>query len=174
MWLVIAAILTGVLRGHASAFPSEIKAVCKTGRLAVLTIITFSMMAELLSGSGIADGLARGLFAALGRWAIVLTPIISAVSGALANGGSIANGLFMASQVSLATQGGLNVALVMALQQIATLSLQMVSPVRMSIVCSLAGTPGRERDAYRAILPFAAATVAGLLISSLLIAIRVL
>src|SRR5258708_39785143 len=62
-WLVIAAILTGVLQGHASAFPSEIKAVWKTGRLAVLTIIIVSMMAELLSGSGIADGLASGLFA---------------------------------------------------------------------------------------------------------------
>ena len=47
--------------------PGEIKAVWKTGRLAVLTIIIFSMMAELLSASGIADGLARGLFAALGR-----------------------------------------------------------------------------------------------------------
>jgi lactate permease len=173
-WLVIAAILTGVLRGHASAFPSEIKAVWKTGRLAVLTIIIFSMMAELLSASGIADGLARGLFAALGRWAIVLTPIVSAVSGALANSGSVANGLFMASQVSLATEAGLNVALVMALQHMAALSLQMVSPVRMSIVCSLAGTPGREWGAYRAMLPFAAATVAVLLIASFLIAVRAL
>jgi lactate permease len=173
-WLVVGAILTGVLRGYASAFPSEIKAVWKTGRLAVLTIIIFSMMAELLSGSGIADGLARGLFAALGRWAIVLTPIISAVSGALANSGSVANGLFMASQVSLATEAGLNVALVIALQHTAALSLQMVSPVRMSIVCSLAGTAGYERDAYKVMLPFVVAVVAVLLISSCLIAIRVL
>ena len=173
-WLVVAAILTGALRGHASAFPGEIRAVWKRGRLAVLTIITFSMMAELLSGSGVADGLARGLFAALGRWAIVLTPIISAVSGALANSGSVANGLFMASQASLATEAGLNVALVIALQHMAALSLQMVSPVRMSIVCSLAGTPGRERDAYRVMLSFIAATVTVLLISSILIAIRLL
>jgi lactate permease len=173
-WLVIAAILTGVLRGHASAFPSEIKAAWKTGRLAVLTIIIFSMMAEVLSGSGIADGLARGLFSALGRWAIVLTPIVSAVSGALGNSGSVANGLFMASQVSLATEAGLNVVLVMALQHLAALSLQMVSPVRMSIVCSLAGTPGLERDVYKATLPFVAVMVAGLLFSSFLVAIRVL
>jgi len=118
--------------------------------------------------------LARGLFAALGRWAIVLTPIVSAASGALANSGSVANGLFMASQVSLATEAGLNAALVMALQHMAALSLQMVSPVRMSIVCSLAGTPGREREAYKAMLPFVVAIVAVLLISSFLIAIRVL
>ena len=60
--------------------------------------------------------------------------------------------LFMASR-TLATEAGLNVALVMALQHMAALSLQMVSPIRISIVCRLAGTPGRERDAYKAMLP---------------------
>lgn len=168
-WLVVAAILTGLLRGHSSAFPTEIKATWKTGHLAVLTIIAFSMMAELLSGSGIAGGLASGLFAALGRWSIVLTPIISAVFGALANSGNAANGLFMASQVTLATEAGLNVAAVIALQHIAALSLNMVSPVRMSIVCSLAGTPGRERDIYRVMLPYALVIVFVLLAASLLI-----
>lgn len=173
-WLVVAAILTGLLRGHRSAFPAEIKAAWKTGRLAVLTIITFSMMAELLSGSGIAEGLASGLFSAFGRWSIVLTPVISAVFGALANSGNAANGLFMASQVSLATEAGLNLAAVIALQHIAALSLNMVSPVRMSIVCSLAGTPGRERDAYRVMTPYAAAIVVVLLVSSLMIALKLL
>lgn len=169
-WLVAAAVLTGVLRGHTSAFPSEIRAAWGTGRLAVLTIITFSMMAELLSGSGIAAGLARGLFEALGRWAIVLTPIISAVFGALANSGNAANGLFMASQVSLASEAGLNPAAVVALQHMAALSLNMVSPVRMSIVCGLAGLLGRERDAWHAMLPFALAAMGVLLLAALLIA----
>ena len=171
-WLVVAAILTGVLRGHSYAFPEEIRAAWKTGRLAVLTIIMFSMMAELLSGSGIAEGLARGMFETLGRWSVVLTPMISAVFGALANSGSAANGLFMASQVSLATEAGLNVPAVIALQNVASLSLSMVSPVRMSIVCSLAGTPGREREVYRAMLPFVAMMVVVLLIASILIGSR--
>lgn len=107
-WLVVGALLTGLLRGHSSAFPKEIRAVWKTGRLAVLTIITFAMMAELLSGSGIAQGLARGMFTLLDRWAVVATPMISAVFGSLANSGNAANGLFMASQVSLAVDAGLN------------------------------------------------------------------
>ncbi len=171
-WLVVAAILTGLLRGHSYAFPEEIRAAWRTGRLAVLTIIMFSMMAELLSGSGIAEGLARGMFETLGRWGVVLTPIISAVFGALANSGNAANGLFMASQVSLATEAGLNVPAVIALQHVAALSLNMVSPVRMSIVCSLAGTPGRERDTYRAMLPFAAVMVVVLLVVSFLIGSR--
>lgn len=171
-WLVVGAILTGLARGRAATFPAEIRAAWKTGRLAVLTIITFAMMAELLSGSGIADGLARGMFTALDRWAIIATPQISAVIGALANSGNGANGLFMASQVSLATEAGLNVAAVIALQHAAALSLNLVSPVRMSIVCSLAHTPGRERDAYRIMLPFAVAVVVILLACSVLVAAR--
>ncbi|WP_205772490.1 L-lactate permease [Microvirga calopogonii] len=78
----------------------------------------------------------------------------------------------MASQVSLATEAGLNVASVIALQHVAALSLNMVSSVRMSIVCSLAGTPGREREAFRAMLPFAIAIIIVLLISAFLIALN--
>lgn len=173
-WLVVGAVLTGILRGHTAAFGMEIRQAWKTGRLAVLTVITFSMMGELLSGSGVAKGLANGLFNAFGAWALVLTPQISAVFGALANSGNAANSLFMSSQVSLAAGAGLNVAAVIALQQAAALSLNMVSPVRMSIVCSLAGTPGRERDAYRTMLPFAASTVAVVFIGSLLIALKII
>jgi lactate permease len=169
-WLVIGAILTGLIRGHTAAFPVEIKTAWNTGRLAVLTIITFAMMAELLSGSGIAEGLARGMFETFDRWALVATPMISAVFGALANSGNAANGLFMASQVSLAMEAGLNVAAVIALQHVAALSLNMVSPVRMSIVCSLAGTPGQEREAYVAMLPFAIVMIVVLFAASVLIA----
>ncbi|MGE4373890.1 MAG: L-lactate permease [Xanthobacter sp.] len=173
-WLVVGAALTGLLRGHTSAFGVEIRTAWKTGQLAVLTVITFSMMAELLSGSGVAEGLAKGMFAALGAWAVVLTPQLSAVFGALANSGNAANGLFMSSQVSLATGAGLNVSAVIALQQAAALSLNMISPVRMSIVCSLAGTPGRERDAYRTMLPFAASTVLVVFIGSLLVTLKII
>ena len=170
-WLIVAAVLRGLLRGDTRAFPAEIKATWKTGRLAVLTIILFAMMAEVLSSSGIADGLATALFRSLGRWAIVLTPITSGLFGALANTGNAANRLFMASQVSLATEAGLNLAAVIALQHMSALSLNMLSPVRMSIVCSLAGTPGRERDAYRTMLPFAIAGMAVLLVAAFLIAL---
>lgn len=173
-WLVVGAILTALLRGHAAAVPGEARAAWKTGRLAVLTIITFSMMAELISGSGIAAGLAEGMFAGLGRWAIVVTPLVSAAFGSLANSSNAANGLFMASQVELATAAALNVAAVVALQHTAALSLNMVSPVRMSIVCGLAGTPGRERDAWRVMLPFAAVPVAVLLAASILVSVGIL
>lgn len=173
-WLVLAAVLTGLLRGHIHALSEEAHAAWKTGRLAVLTVIAFSMMAEILSGSQIAAGLAEGMFHAFGRWAVVLSPQISAVFGALANSGNAANGLFMASQVSLATEAALNVAAVIALQHVAASSLNMISPVRMSIVCGLAGTPGKEREAYRAMFPFALAALGVLVLTSLLIALRII
>ena len=173
-WLVAAAILTALLRGHRRAFPSEAAAAWKTGKLAVLTVVVFSMMAELLSRSGIAGGLARGMYDAFGVWSVTVTPMISAVFGALANSGNAANGLFMPAQLSLATEAGLDVAAVVALQHAAALSLNMVSPVRMSIVCNMAGTPGHERDAYRAMLPFVVVIVVVLLAISVLVATRVI
>ncbi|WNJ87882.1 L-lactate permease [Bosea sp. 685] len=172
-WLIVAAILTAVLRARTHTLGTEMAAAWRTGRLAVLTVITFAMMAELLSGSGIAGGLARGLFDGLGRWAVVLTLFISAIFGALANTGNAANGLFMAPQISLATDAGLNVEAVIALQHAAALSLNIVSPVRMSIVCALAGTPGHERDAYRMMMPFVWVVVAALLVAGLIVVLRV-
>ncbi|MBL6459111.1 L-lactate permease [Belnapia sp. T6] len=169
-WLLVAAVLTGLLRGHARAFPVELRAAWTTGRLAILSIFTFSAMAEVLSGSGIATGLAQGLFQTFGRAAVVVMPILSAVYGVLANSSNGPNGLFMAAQVSLATEAGLNLAAAVALQHVAAFSLNIVSPVRMSIACSLAGTPGHERDAYRAMLPFAVAAVALLLVAAILVA----
>jgi lactate permease len=95
--------------------------------------------------------------------------VVSAVYGALANSSNAANGLFMAAQVNLAVEAGLHLAAAIALQHAAALSLNLVSPVRIAIACSLAGTPGREREAYRAMLPFALVTIALLLTAAILV-----
>lgn len=173
-WLVVAALLTAILRRHTRHLGQEIRDAWKTGRLAVLTIVIFSMMAELLSGSGIASGQAVGIFEAMGDSAILLTPLLSALFGALGNSSNVANGLFMASQASLATEAGLSLPAVLALQQASALSLNMVGPVRISIVCSLAAAPGREREIYRVMLPFAAAAIAVLMAVAALVSMRIL
>lgn len=172
-WLVIGAVATALADGRAGLLPAEFRAAWKTGRLAVLSILIFSAMAELLAGSGIAAGLAQGMFATLGPASAIVMPAISAIYGALANSANAANGLFMPAQVSLARDAGFNLGAVIALQHAAALSLNMVSPVRMTIVCSLAGTPGRERDAWRLMLPFTLATVLVLLLAATLVATRV-
>ncbi len=119
----------------------------------MLTVITFSMMAEVLSISGIAAGMAQGLFRSLGQWAVIVTPLLAGTFGVVTNGGNAGNGLFMASQVDLATAAGFSVAMVASLQHVSGLSMSMFSPVRMAIVCSLAGTPGMEKAAYRVMRP---------------------
>ncbi|NRQ19116.1 L-lactate permease [Ensifer sesbaniae] len=173
-WLGVGAVLSAFSYGHVSSLGAQVAAAWKTGRLAVLAIMIFSMMAELISSSGIAAALGEGMNSTFGRGAITCLALISAMFGALANSGNAANGLFMASQVSLAREAGLNVAAVIALQHTAALALNLISPVRMSIVCSLTGFRGREGAIYRAMLPFAAAVVAVLLMGSLMITHRVL
>lgn len=173
-WLVAGGIATALARGHGADLPREMKAAWRTGRLAVLTIILFSMMAEVLSVSGIAAALARGLSAALGPSAVMMTPFLAGTFGAITNSGNAANGLFMASQVTLATAAGLNLPAVVALQHISGLTMSMFSPVRMAIVCSLAGAPGQERLAYRMMLPFAAAALLVLFGAAVLIAAAVI
>src|SRR4029078_692242 len=73
-WLLFAAVASAICHGRLHSFGAEWRAAWKTGRLAVLTIILFSMMAEVLSGSGIAGGLAAGMFTGFGRWAVIVTP----------------------------------------------------------------------------------------------------
>lgn len=165
-WLLVGAVLTALAQGRAGALPAEAAAAWRTGRLAIVTIVLFATMAEALALSGIAQAIADGLFQATGRMAVVLTPLVSGVIGALTNNGSAANGLFMASQVRLAQEAGLDVAMMAALQHVSGTCMSMFSPVRMAIVCGLAGTPLLEREGYRAMLPFALATVLVLLVGA--------
>lgn len=173
-WLLLAGLLTALLRGKGYLVAIEFSTAWRTGRLAVLTVITFSMMAEVLSISGIAAGMAQGLFRSLGQWAVIVTPLLAGTFGVVTNGGNAGNGLFMASQVDLATAAGFSVAMVASLQHVSGLSMSMFSPVRMAIVCSLAGTPGMEKAAYRVMVPFAAMAMTCLLIAAVLVALRVI
>ena len=173
-WLLVGGLLTAAARGHSYLVGSELAAAWRTGRLAILTVVVFSMMAEVLSVSGIAAGLAHGLFRSLGESAIAVTPFLAGTFGVVTNGGNAGNGLFMASQVDLATAAGFSVAFVAALQHVSGLSMSMFSPVRMAIVCGLAGTPGKERDVYRVMLPFAGLAMAILFAYAILIALKIL
>ena len=129
-WLFSAAVLTGLLRGYARAFPVEPRAAWTIGRLAILSIFIFSAMAEVVSGSGNATGLARGLLQTFGHAAVVVVPLVSAVHGILTNSSNRSNGLFMAAQVNLATEAGFNPTAAVALQHVAAFSLNIVSHVR--------------------------------------------
>lgn len=173
-WLTVAALVTGYLRIKDFKLASEARAAWRTSRVAIFTAILFAIMAEILSGSGVASALAHGLFTVLGERAVVMTPVFSGLIGYLTNGGTASNGLFMAPQVDLAMSAGLHLGSVIALQHVSGLIMSIFSPVRMSLACELAAAPGREREAFRMMLPFAVATLVMLFIAAALIVARVI
>lgn len=172
-WLFLGGIGIAVLRRNFRALRDEMIASWRIGSVAVLGVIQFSIMAEILSGSGIAGAIADGVFVAAGRWALLASPFISGTFGLLTNGSNAPNGLFMASQISLARLAELNVPAVVALQQFSVSMMSMFSPVRIAIICGLAATPGQERAAYRAVIPHMIWLAVLLGVSALLICLRI-
>jgi lactate permease len=70
----------------------------RQGRRAVLTIAAFLVVARVLADAGIADALADGLHAGLGRWAVAATPALAGAFGLLTGSGNASNGLLMGSR----------------------------------------------------------------------------
>jgi lactate permease len=171
-WLLVGALLVGLVRRDFVGLREEMAASWRIGRVAVLGIVQFSIMAEILSGSGIAGALATGVYDVAGRWALLATPLLSGTFGLLTNGGNAPNGLFMSSQINLARLAELSIPAVIALQHFSGSMMSMFSPVRMAIVCGLAGTPGHERAAYRDMLPHMLGLLVVLMGAALLICLR--
>ena len=138
-----------------------------------MTVATFAVLSELLVASGIGAGVATAMFDLLGRGSIVTMALVSAIFGNLANSGNSANGLFMPSQATLAAESGLNASAVLALQLFAASSLNLISPVRMAIACSLAGASGSERAVYRELTPHAIVAVLVVTVAAWLVAANV-
>lgn len=169
-WLLAIGIATALVHGRGRQLPHELQTAWRTGRPAILSMFLFAMMAEVLAGSGIAAAVAGEVTATLGRQAVLIVPPLAALFGVLTNSGTAGNSLFMASQVTLAEAAGLPVPMVIALLHVTGSALSMFSPVRMTIACSLAGTPGQEGAAYRVAAPFAVAALLVLMAAAAAIA----
>lgn len=165
-WLLLGGVLTGLLRGQRHRLGLEARAAWRTGKHAVMALVLFAMMAEILSAAGISLAIAEGLFAALHLGAVVATPLLSSVFGILANTGNAPNSLFMSSQVALAVQAGLSIPMVSALQHVAATSMGIFSPVRMSIAAGMTHGVGQERKVYAMLMPYAMAAAALLLLNA--------
>lgn len=165
-WMLAGGVLIGLVRGQGRLLGQEARSAWGTGKHAVLAMLLFAMMAEILSAAGIARAVAEGMFAALHEGAVLTTTVLASVFGILANSGSAPNSLFMPSQVSLAIQAGLSIPMAAALQHVAGTSMGFFSPVRMSIAAGLSRGVGQERAVYVALLPYAAATLVLLLLNA--------
>jgi lactate permease len=159
-WLLLAAVVTAVLRKRVQFLSAEIKSSWQSAQAAIVSVFLFAMMAEILSGAGISQTFANGMFAVMQQSMVLLTPVLSGGFGILTNSGSAANSLFMTSQLYFAAEAGLSVPLVIALQHVSGCAMSMFSPVRMAIAASLNKAPGHERATYAMMLPYAAGGMA--------------
>jgi lactate permease len=71
-----------------------------------------------------------------------------------------------ASQVALAQSGNLSLPWLAAIQNVGCSALTMLSPIRVSIGCTLAGVPRAEADVYRRIWIYGALSFLVLLASA--------
>lgn len=166
-WLLGAAVIISIVRGQFTSLRMQAVSSWCSAQAAIVTVVLFAMMAEILSGAGISQHFASGMYAVLHEWMVLFTPILSGGFGMLTNSASAANSLFMTSQVYFAAQAGLSVPLVIALQHVSSCGMSMFSPVRMTISASLNKTPGHERATYVMLFPYIAGAMAVLLLFAL-------
>jgi lactate permease len=153
-WLFLVALSIALLQNRIGTIGDEIKKSWSAGKGAVYATFLFSMMAEILSQSGISSSLANGMRDVFEHYVILFTPILAGSFSMLSNSGTASNGLFMSSQVILAQQGGFSVLAVIALQHSSAACLSLFSPTRIFMAASMGGVPGYEREAYKMVIPF--------------------
>lgn len=112
-------------------------------------------MSQVLSASGIAEGLADGLKTLFGPAAILTVPLLAGLFGYITSASSVSNGLLMHSQVALVENS--KIICGAAIQNVASAALTMVSPARLALVSHLAGTD--ERNVVSKIWPLALAPI---------------
>ncbi|MDO5102144.1 MAG: L-lactate permease [Lautropia sp.] len=152
--MLLGCFVVALLKRRLPQLPKILNDAVRQGSQPMLAIFLFSMIAEVLSGSGISHAYADGLFASLGEKAMLATPLASALFGILGNSANAGNSLFMASVISLGTKIGLSLPLLAALQHASGASMSLFSPVRMSMAAKLADGNGQEQRVYRLLLPY--------------------
>ncbi|WP_439892968.1 hypothetical protein ACS7SF_23895 (plasmid) [Ralstonia sp. 25C] len=155
IWFMAGALVTAMTYRQVSHLKREASIAWRTGKQALLTVFFFAMMAEVLTGAGIAGEFASSLFSVLKEKTVLITPLLSGAFGILTNSGNAPNSLFLPSLNALAIQAGLSVPAVAAVQHVSGMSLGFFSPVRMSIAARLAKGEGLERSTYVFLLPYA-------------------
>jgi len=144
-----------VVRNGWRVLARNFAAVWTAGKRSLFSIIAFLAISQILSASGMAEGLADGLKALLGPAAILIVPLLGGVFGYITSASSVSNGLLMHSQVTLAGNEAGKIIWIAAIQNVAAAALTMVSPVRLALISHLAGTD--ERGVLRKVWPLALA-----------------
>ncbi|WP_316224619.1 MULTISPECIES: L-lactate permease [unclassified Bradyrhizobium] len=168
-WLLVTGFATAFAIGHPASLADAMKRAWSRGRKPILAIALFLAMAQVMTMSGMAGGLAKGLRLSLGPFAALATPLLGGLFGFITSSSSATNGLLMPSQAALAAEADLSLPWLVALQNTAAAAATMLSPVRMAVGCALVGKPDLERTIYSRAWPLGAIPSAILVAASILL-----
>lgn len=152
--LILGALLCCVWRRRLAQVPALLASAWQKGSQAMISIILFAMMAEILQSTGTSALLATELFTHMQQYALLCSTLLASALGILTNSGNMPNSLLMNAQLSLATHLDLHRALVAGLLHGTGTCLSIFSPIRLSIACGLAQQAGQERQLYGLLLPY--------------------
>ncbi len=147
-WLLAIGLVMAFAIGRPALTVGALERSWSRGRKPILAIMLFLAMAQVMTISGVAGGLAKGLRLSLGPFAVLMAPLFGGLSGFLTSSSSAANGLLMPSQAALAAETHLSLPWLAALQSTAAAAATMISPVRIAVGCALVGKPDLERAVY--------------------------
>ena len=160
-WLVVAgAALVLIGRGSFGALLGQ---TARLGWRPSAVTWLFVLMAQCYVGAGFADRLAIALQTTVGAAALLVVPLFAAVAGFLTGTGAASNAMLMPMVTALATQSGVSVPWMAAVQATVSTNLTALSPMRVAMGTAFdAGRTG-EAALYRVARVLAApAVLAGL------------
>lgn len=147
-WLAAVGLMTALATARLQSIPGAFDRAWKQGKTPVTAIALFLTLAQVMTVSGMANGLAGGLRAALGPGAALATPLSAGLFGFLTSSCNSSNGLLMSAQVAFARAAHLSVPWLAAVQNVAAAALTMFSPIRLAVGSALVEKPNIERQVY--------------------------
>jgi lactate permease len=166
-WLLAVGFVTAVLTGK--SIGDDFLPAWRRGKKAVLTIVLFLAMAQVMVASGIAGGMADGMRSSLGVTAVVVTPLFASLFGFMTSSSAATNGLLMPAQAALAQTTQVSLPWLAASQNVAAAAATVLSPIRLAMGCALVGRPDLERPVYARAWPLGVMPLTVLVLATVLL-----
>ncbi len=147
-WLLFVGCLTALAMGREGSIAVALHRAWTEGKRSTYAIVLFLGMAQVMTSSGMATGLAEGIANILGPLSPLATPLLAGLFGFVTGSLSTTNGLLMPSQAALAVAAHVNATWLAAVQNVAGAALTMLSPIRVAVGCALVDRRDLERRIY--------------------------
>ncbi|MFZ9406351.1 MAG: L-lactate permease [Burkholderiaceae bacterium] len=147
LWLVICGLIVLVVGRVKSG--SVLTQTLRLGWRPALVTLVFVLMAQCYVGAGFAHTVATGLQSFAGPAALLMVPVFAAIAGFLTGTGAASNAMLMGMVTALATQSGVGVPWMAAVQATVSTNLTLLSPMRIAMGIAFDGGSTIEAALYR-------------------------